>query len=244
MKLGDPEEADDDLAANLKGLLYHEVLNQLLSKHKGETDVRTAMLAELEATFDAVASGMSELTRLSGWHGRRFELLAQLETAIRGEDFIGEGSAVLATEQGFYGEWMGLRVAGRLDRMDSTPDGLLVIDYKTSGSVPKGAKDGSGPTEAGRSTSGSISRLGCKRSPSVGEVSGYYYSLTKGEILGKRAATPDTAGLQSLVNEIRSSMENGSYPVAPDVDAMACQYCELDILCRKGPYLFRNRETE
>ena len=95
------------------------------------------MLAELETTFDSVASGMSELTRLSGWHGRRFELLAQLTTAISGEDFLGENSRVMATEQGFRGEWLGLRVAGRLDRMDETPDGLVVIDYKTSGSAAK-----------------------------------------------------------------------------------------------------------
>jgi ATP-dependent helicase/DNAse subunit B len=242
LKLGDPEEAEDDLATNLKGLLYHEVLNQLLSKFKREENVRAAMLAELETTFDAVASGMSELIRLSGWHGRRFELLAQLTTAINGEDFLGENSKVLATEEGFKGEWLGLQVAGRLDRMDETPDGLLVIDYKTSGSVPKGAKDENGKLKLDVQLPIYMSIANDRAGGAA--VMGYYYSLTKGEKLGKKGAEPDHEGLEALVASIRAQMNAGSYPLAPDVDGAACQYCELDILCRKGPYLFRNQEVE
>ena len=243
LKLGDPEEAEDDLANNLKGILYHEVLSQLLSRCKNEPDVRDAMLAELESAFDTVVSGMSELTRLAGWRGRRYELLSQLITAINGRDFLGEDSEVLATEQGFHDEWLGLNVAGRLDRIDRTPDGLLVIDYKTSGSMPKGAKDETGRLKLDVQLP--IYRaVGGKKSAPGAKVSGYYYSLTKGEVLGKKDLLPNDAGLQELVVEIRTAIENGRYPVAPDVDGAACQYCELDILCRKGPYLFRNQEPD
>ncbi len=242
LKLGDPEEAQDDLAANLKGLLFHEVLNRLLSKFKNEVDVRGAMLAALHEAFDDIASGMSELTRLSGWRGRRFELLAQLTTAINGEEFLAENSKVLATEQSFKGDCLGIRVAGRLDRMDRTPDGLLIIDYKTSGSVPKGAKDVSGRLKLDVQLP--IYRAVGSNQAGGEPVSGYYYSLTKGEILGKKGTEPDEDGLQALVNRLRSNMDSGTYPVEPDVDGAACQYCELDILCRKGPYLFRNQEAD
>ena len=37
LKLGDPEEAEDDLATNLKGILFHDVLNRLLSQMQRRT---------------------------------------------------------------------------------------------------------------------------------------------------------------------------------------------------------------
>ena len=71
-------------------------------------------------------------------------------------------------------------------------------------------------------------------------VSGAYYSLTKGSVLD--TATPDIEPLIPLTDKIKQSIRMGLYPVDPDSKEQACSYCELDILCRKGPYLHHKSE--
>lgn len=244
--LADPEEAEDDLANNLKGILYHETLSRGLEACKDEPDIRLAMSARLEQDFDDAAAHMPALARLPGWKGRRPELLKQLQSAIDSPKFLLEGSQVIYTERSFEGEWHGLRVRGRLDRLDKWNGNPIVIDYKTSGSRPKGAKDEDGGLKLDVQLPIYMS-AGCQ-SLAHGRIAsgGYYLSLTTGEHLGeygmgfsKAQKSPDVAALAALADLVKVRLNSGSYPVDPDIDQKACEYCELDLICRRGPHLTR-----
>jgi len=244
LHLADPEEAEDDLATNLKGLLFHDTLNRGATACKHLPDIRTAMLERLTEDFDAAAAEIPELLRLPGWKGRRPELLTQLEAAIRADWFLVEGYRVQYTEHKFNGLWNGLRIAGRLDRLDEHDGNVIVVDYKTSGSAPKGAKDAAGELKLDVQlpiymTSGSDLLPG--GDPATG---GYYYSLTNATPsahynmgLKRGEKVVDAVGLLRLAELIKSRIAAGAFPVDPDGEQQACTYCELDMVCRRGPYL-------
>ena len=58
-----------------------------------------------------------------------------------------DGTEVVDTEVPFTTTWRGLTINGVIDRVDRTPDGLVIKDYKTSSSKSKGAKDETGSTK-------------------------------------------------------------------------------------------------
>jgi len=71
------------------------------------------------------------MTRVRGWIHWREVYLAQLERAVRAEDFALPGAEIAQTEARFTGEWQGFEVVGRVDRIDRTPEGLVFVDYKS-----------------------------------------------------------------------------------------------------------------
>ncbi len=254
LKLADLEEADDDLAANLKGTLFHDTLNLAVAACKGEADLRIAITARLEEFFDAAADKIEGLTRLPGWRGRRYELLKQLSEAIDSDMFLLPESKVLSTEQSFVLEFYGLKVRGRLDRIDELKGNRVVIDYKTSSSKPPGAKDKTGSLELDVqlpiymewASRGHLSDQG-KLDFADYDTTGYYFSLSNGEVLDGYGIDvrklsqkkSDTEGLSALAATIKARVRTGSFPVDPDPKQDACKYCELDIVCRRGPHLVR-----
>ena len=244
LKMRDPEEADDDLAADVKGTLFHTVLASLAEQCKDLPDPRSAMIEKLEAAFEAASQQQEALLKLPGWSGRKIELLNQLRNAILGDAFLPEGSRILLVEQNVRGTIHGLRVQGVVDRIDQTPNGLRIIDYNTSSSKPHGVKAESGKLDI------DVQRpiymhLGAEAARGHGEVtSGNYYSLTKAENLIKKTdVKPGIDDLLPVTNMIKLSVRTGSFPVNPDREDKACAYCELDILCRKGPHLQRVDEA-
>ena len=52
------------------------------------------------------------------------------------EQYLSEGSELLAAEQGFAIEIGNLKVVGKIDRIESTPDGPLAVDLKTGKKIP------------------------------------------------------------------------------------------------------------
>ncbi|MGB3652018.1 MAG: PD-(D/E)XK nuclease family protein, partial [Rivularia sp. (in: cyanobacteria)] len=60
----------------------------------------------------------------------------------------------------------------------------------------------------------------------------YYYSVTKGKKISKKQPSAET--LQAAAEKIKNHLEQGYYPVEPDVDQKACNYCAYDLVCRKG----------
>jgi RecB family exonuclease len=129
------------------------------------------------------------------------------------------------TEGSFSGEWRGFRVKGRVDRMDRTPEGLVFVDYKTTGSAPK--PDLQLP----------IYREAAAPELFPGERvrDAYYYSLTKAErIRGKQLSVDE---LDNIAEEVRVNLEEGYLP--PDRLQRVCAFCEFDLVCRRGPRLGR-----
>ncbi len=238
LRLAEWDEAAPDLPPSRRGELYHKTLELGLKRARGNGGVREALLACLEEVF-AEAEAELELSRLSAWPARRATHLLVLRRAIEGSDFVRPDAEVAREEGEFAGEWHGLSVTGRVDRVDRTPAGLILMDYKASGSAPSGAQNDQG--KALLDVQLPLYREVAVPSFFPGEsvVDAYYYSLTKAEKLS--VAASDETALAALVERVKGHLRAGSYPVAPDVDQKACDYCPYDSVCRRGPRLLRKR---
>src|ERR1019366_201914 len=71
LRFGDPEEAEDDLAASIKGNLYHATLSRAVNAGRNAPDLRLAVLESLEQDFDATLAEIPGSLRLAGWPARR-----------------------------------------------------------------------------------------------------------------------------------------------------------------------------
>ena len=226
LRIQELEEAEEELSALLKGNLYHRSLELALSKVKDLTQIT----ANLEAAF-LQAEKDSQLPVLSAWEARRSEHLKVLNRACNQPDFCQQGAEILKLETEFNGEWHGLNVTGRIDRIDRTPEGLVLLDYKSGSSLPPGIKD-----EAGKANIDIQMPLYMDIAGSFfpGETvsDAYYYSITKGKKISKKQPSAET--LQAAAEKIKNHLEQGYYPVEPDVDQKACNYCPYDLVCRKG----------
>lgn len=226
LRIQELEEAEVELSALLKGNLYHRSLELALSNVKDLTQIT----ANLEAAF-LQAEKDSQLPVLSAWEARRSEHLKVLNRACNQPDFCQQGAEILQLETEFTGEWNGLNVTGRIDRIDRTPEGLVLLDYKSGSSVPPGIKD-----EVGKANIDIQMPLYIDIASSLfpGETvsDAYYYSVTKGKKISKKQPNAET--LQAAAEKIKNHLEQGYYPVEPDVDQKSCNYCAYDLVCRKG----------
>lgn len=244
LRLDPVSEADLGMDFGKRGIFYHKVLELAVTRAMNEPDIRAATLAHLDQAFaDAEADPEVQLPMRSNWGLQRAEHLRTLRKAVESPDFIAEGASVLGLEKNFNVEWKGLRITGKIDRVDATPDGLIAIDYKAGAGIPKGAKDAQGKLTIDVQIP-LYSNVALRQLfPDSPLGSSVYYSLVKGKKL--RAAKPDDLErLEGLVDDLKKAMENGSYAVAPDIDEDACTYCDFDAVCRKGPRLERKEVAE
>lgn len=243
LKLKEPEEAETDLSPALRGRLYHLVLELAVNASKAGNGTREAVLEALVPAFEQVEQKL-ELTSLVGWDRRRAEHLAYLSRAVQDPEFMPDGTVVVDTERRFETTWRDLKITGVIDRIDRTPDGLVIKDYKTSSSKPKGAKDESGSTKIDVQLP--IYLYAAQTDEQFRQdtvIGGHYYSLTKREkrILGH--AKPGDAALAPLAEQVKEALASGDFPVDPDSLRNACQYCEFDPVCRQGPRVERKRSS-
>ena len=201
-------------------------------------ELRQGLLANLETAF-LEAEKLENLPALPAWEASRQEHLTVLRRTVLASDFLQEEAQVLSTEKKFKGEWYGLKVRGFVDRVDRTGEGLAIVDYKTSSTAPKGAKDLDGKAKldiqlplyvqvaAKDFLSGEREKV----------TNAYYYSLTKGKVLKK--ADIDEAALAQFAEQVKLRLQTGQFPVEPDVDSVACRYCPYDLVCRQGTRLSR-----
>lgn len=227
-----PDEMGEDLDAGMRGLLYHKTLELGLRRCKDAPDIREALLATLEDDFRE-AECLLDLPDIPLWEVRREEHLALLRRAIASEDFLREGHRPERFEEPFSFEWQGFRLQGTMDRVDRGPDGYVIVDYK-----------------AGKRTYGKIQNAAGKADVDIqlpiyakagteifGPVTGaYYFMLGTGEALVPKV---DEAALQPLFDRMRRQLEEGHFPVQPDVKQAVCEYCPVSLACRVGPRLER-----
>ncbi|PMB42500.1 hypothetical protein CEN41_15030 [Fischerella thermalis CCMEE 5330] len=116
--------------------------------------------------------------------------------------------------------------------MDRTPQGLVLLDYKTSSQAPKGIKDEFGKTTVDIQLPLYIHFASTTLFPGETVHEAYYYSVTKGKKLPKKQPSQET--LQAIAQKIKTYLQTGYYPVSPDVDKNACKYCPYDLVCRHG----------
>lgn len=200
-------------------------------------ELRQGVLANLENAF-LEAEKLEKLPALPAWEASREEHLTVLRRTVLASDFLQEEAQVLSTEKKFQGEWYGLKVRGFVDRIDRTDEGLAIVDYKTSSTAPKGAKDLDGKANLDIQLPLYV-QVAAKEFISGGEqiANAYYYSLIKSKILKK--ADIDEEALAQFAERVKLQLETGHFPVEPDIDRIACRYCPYDLVCRQGTRLSR-----
>ncbi len=244
LRLEEPEEAELDLTPANRGSLYHKTLQRMLEQTDFTHDPLPQCLNHLEEYFERAETELIEegtdLTRLPGWESRRLEMLAQLRQAIQSEDYWQAGYVPIYFEQEFDFTWYGLQVRGLIDRIDQGPDGLLLVDYKTSSQRPAGVKDETGAAKWDIQIPIYQAAVENALCPDQRVQNAYYFSLTKAKKLPSPRNQPD---YEAFVERVKNALRNGYFPVMPDQGEEACRYCDFDTLCRKGPRLSR-KEVE
>ncbi len=233
----------DEMAIGLdpatRGLLFHKTLEIAVTRAKDAADIRAATLEHLEQAFaEAEKDEDVGLPRLPNWQLERVEQLRDLRKAVMAPEFIFDGSKVVGIEQKFENVWQGFPLIGYIDRVDDTQAGLIAIDYKTSGTVPKGAKDRSGKLSVDVQIPLYANVALPQLYPDGNLGNSVYYSLTKGEIL-REVKPDDMQKLDELAEDLRALLAAGSFAVDPDRAEGACTYCQYESVCRKGPRLRR-----
>ena len=236
LKLGTPTEVEEDLSPSLRGSLYHKVVELLV--HAVQTSPERLLTdADFLREHFLAAEQAIKLPSLLNWEVRREEHLRQLSITLSKPDFWKLEANPIALEKRFEGNWQGLKVTGRIDRIDETPSGLVLIDYKTGGSAPKGIKDTNGKASIDlqlplyRDIAADL-----YSAQSVADTQ--YFSLTKGKKLPVSSKAPQHE-LPAAIESCKNALDTGSYPVQPDAKREACRYCDFDLVCRQGSRLAR-----
>ena len=237
LHLDELDEAETELSGRTRGRLYHKTLELALQMAREKPDLREGMLASLEAAF-AQAEESERLGEVSAWEVRRPEHLDRLRRTIAHDSFLLDGAEVLATERTFVGTWYGLKVEGTVDRIDDTPDGLHLVEYKNISSKPTAAKDADGKAKLEIQLPLYTQVAAEALFPDRPVAKAYYYSISKQKAIDVKT---DNTELAEFVDRIKGQLRQGDYRVEPDVDGKACNYCAQDVVCRKGPRLHRKQ---
>ena len=239
LKLKELPEANLDLDAAIRGNLYHRCLELSLADIKTATDLAKFNQQQLDRAF-ATAEQELNLTELPGWSAQRQEHLNLLTLNLTSAEFLPTEREVIATETKFQMQWHGLELRGQVDRIDRTPTGLAVIDYKTSGVTPAGVKDAMGKANLDLQLAVYQDAI-AQQYPNEAIDTAAYYSLTKQKTISRPQKDP--AQLAAFAEKVKTHLTQGHYPVAPDLDRKACRYCDYDLVCRKGDRLTRKPQT-
>lgn len=235
LQLSEAEENTGELSTRLRGQLYHKVAELLLERLQKHINGRDTLMEHLTGAFHRAEQKL-ELYRVPAWSVQRLEHLRTLKKVLASEAILPPDTDIVKLEEKFSGVWHGLQVKGQVDRIDRTPKGLVVMDYKTSSQRPDGVKD-----EAGRlKVDIQLPIYAQVAIPAIfpNEVcaEACYFSLTKGKVLPK--PREDTSNqLEGFVESVKTRLQTGAFPVNPDSEQKACGYCDFDLLCRRGPRL-------
>lgn len=224
--------SDTELLPHERGELYHRVLELAVTGTEHSQDPRIAIQENLDRAFTRAAQELG-LSRRAAWGRQAGEHLERLRQTVRDETFLPDGRHVLAAELKFDVQWHGLRVTGQIDRIDRTAEGQIVVtDYKSSSSKPRGAKDSTGRAKLDVQLPLYL-EVAAQLHPEAQGVTGSYLSLTRREnrTLGKAALDP--GALDPLADQLKAMTAAGHYPAEPDVEGHACTYCAYRTLCRR-----------
>lgn len=233
LRLAELEEAENRCSPLLKGNLYHRCLELALTKVLGAADLSQVGMEQLKSAFWQAEQDLG-FPNLPAWNAQRSEHIKTLSRTIQQPDFLQPGAEIIALESEFEGELYGLKVRGRMDRVDRTPEGLVLWDYKTGSSKPIGIKDDSGKANLDIQLPLYI-HVAATLFPGEIVDAAYYYSLSKGKLFNAKSSEET---LSAIAQRVKTHLETGHYPVDPDVEQKVCRSCSYDMVCRNGS---RNR---
>ena len=227
-------EGEVEVSPLLRGSLYHQVLHRSLEAAiglRGEA-ARSAAAAALETAF-ADAERSTGATTVPHWEHLRAEHVGFLRDLLRHPAFLPDDHEVTLLERTFDGTWHGLRVGGRVDRIDRTPRGALVIDYKSGVSRPLGARGfDTERLDLDVQLPLYLEVAAPSLAPGEAVAGARYFSLLAMREIPREP--PDPAETADFVTRLRRTLARGDFPVEPSA---ACSYCSLVAACRKGPRL-------
>ncbi len=184
-----------------------------------------AVCAERPITRDALLAVFLEQLSVS-----RFEDPLQLELYRKQGlqqlgDFFDLRAAepvpqVVATEKFFQFEVAGVRVIGRMDRVDRNGDALIVTDYKTGS--PRSEED------AEKSLQLSIYAAAAKREWSSLPASLSFYNLETNEAATTVRTEEQIRETEALICEVAGSIRAGQFEAEPGYH---CRWCGFRTLC-------------
>ncbi|BAU63609.1 hypothetical protein STA3757_09750 [Stanieria sp. NIES-3757] len=234
LKLKELPEAELDLSTISRGNLYHRCLELSLEKIKTAADLAEFNLQQLEQAFIQVEQELN-LLELPAWQARRQEHLELLYLNLITPEFLPEEREIVSRESKFKIEWHGLQIKGKIDRIDRTTTGLVILDYKTSSTTPLGIKDEEG--KASLDLQLPLYQAAIEQCFQDQSVEAIYYSLTKRKKIA--SAKRNSEQLANFAEKVQLNLQKGYYPVAPDLEQKVCQYCDFDLVCRRGSRLSR-----
>jgi ATP-dependent helicase/DNAse subunit B len=238
LKLKELVEAESVLGDAMRGNLYHRCLELSLTEIKTASDLTHFNQEQLAQAF-ATAEQELKLSKLPGWTAQRQEHLDLLTLNLATAEFLPQEREVIATETKFTMQWHGLSLKGQVDRIDLTPAGLTIIDYKTSSVIPPGIKDSMGKANIDLQLAVYQDAI-AEQYPEWEIDTAVYYSLSKQKTLSRPQKDP--AELAAFAQQVKNHLSQGHYPVAPDLDRQACRYCDYDLVCRQGDRLSRKNQ--
>lgn len=226
----DSERSDDPDAA-LTGTLLHKALECLAPQLNAETlPDRPSLMVIVEAAAASLAEQRprdGDLRQHPRWSAFQLSYVNLLERLLQAPDFRSPDSEVVAVEQRFEGQWQGLPVRGTIDRIDRTPAGLELIDYKLGRTIQR----------AWNSTQKLTLDLQLELYKEVGAAAiAPDQPVNQVRYLHLRAAkatqpkSADPAELEQLAIRLKQAFEIGHFPIQPHESY--CRYCDFVGLCR------------
>lgn len=226
----DSERSDDPDAA-LTGTLLHKALECLAPQLNTETmPDRASLMAIVEAAAASLAEQRprdGDLRQHPRWPAFQLSYVNLLERLLRSPDFRSPDSEIVAVEQRFEGQWQGLPVRGTIDRLDRTPAGLELIDYKL-GSTTQKAWNSAGDLKLDLQLAlyEEVGAAAIAPDQPVAQVR--YLHLRAAKATQPKSADP--AELEQLATRIKQAFEIGHFLIKSDESY--CRYCDFVGLCR------------
>lgn len=137
------------------------------------------------------------------------------------EEYLQQGSELLASEQGFEIEIGSLKIVGKIDRIENTPEGPLAVDLKTGKKIPT-------KKEAAANRQLSIYQLAIEQTQGAQTVGGKLVSVGDGKLkqLEQPALTEqDRQDLAKLARQILEQLDKAELVSSSD-------HCSKDANCQ------------
>ena len=258
----------DELSPLEEGVLLHEVLKKFLKncQEKGllpltGQDIELELLQEVAEAVWNSAERKIPLGRRPLWQIRRRGMWNILSNWLHMEQARDDGYLPVYLEWSFgpgtaagpleirFNQGEGLCFRGRIDRIDESPDELLVIDYKNSANRPKYQNLLKTETLGQTSFQAPLYQIAAARL--LGRPARSAWILLRDFARGKMRTTPDTMdpvfetdleqrrralaeGLPNFYNNLESTwtrLASGNF--VPDFSQGQCDYCQLRTVCRE-----------
>lgn len=187
----------------------------------------SAVFTSVESLKRAFEQELTQLTKDSAFDRYQLELYKQrFESFYQNEiDHFHEGWHVKMVERSLTGEFCGVKISGRIDRIDERDSELFVLDYK-SGSYPEYTLKNYHEADDFQlefyyllaSKLGRVAKCG-------------YYDLGSGKIAVSNMIEPKLELLQKHINEFLAQKEV-NFQMCDDLGK--CRFCDYKTLCGRG----------